>query len=343
MNELDILLYFAITVGGIEIVFFLLGALVLGYFTHFFLSSRSSFPPPAVQEPPVLAETAIQDGEDWQEKYYTLLEEKEEITGRLEESKSNEELLQMEIEELHKELDAAEKDHQKAALTVEPDQAEDYLSRLRLAQDGLKEHNKNISQLLEQIEQMKRSEQRNVDIVKTNELLQARVQELQQQLVNKENEERLIEQQDILVMEMKERLESTYSEFNTLREKMLNLESRVGQPARSFEYDELQQSHFRLTKEFDELKLRHISLLEENQRLARLLADTEEKLREANFQRQQLQKKNSFLEDLNHDMQQINEQNKKLENQLKRMSEIELMLSHLSSKKPEESEGSAGE
>ncbi len=343
MSESNMLLFLSITVGVIEIVIFLLGALVLGYFTHFFLTSRSSFPPPAVQEPPVLAETAIDDGEDWQGKYYETLEEKEQLINDLEESKSNEELLQMEIEELRKELGEAKDENEKEELTVEPDQAEDYLSRLRMAQDGLKEHNRSISQLLEQIEQMKRSEQRNVDIVKANELLQSRVQELQQQLVNKENEERLIGQQDILMMEMKDRLEGAYNEFNTLREKMLNLESRVGQPARSFEYDELQQNHFRLTKEFDELKLRHISMLEENQRLARLLADTEEKLREANFQRQQLQKKNSFLEDLNQDMQQINDQNKRLENQLKRMSEIELMLSHLSSRKPEESEDNAAE
>jgi chromosome segregation ATPase len=332
MSELNIYLA-QISVGLIEIIIFLLGAVVLGFFIHFYLSSRTSYPP-SVSEPPVLAETAIQDGEDWQAKYYELLEEKEELQNNLEEAKSNEELLSLEIEELRKQLE--ETGLNREEMPVMELEAEDYLSRLKMAQDGLKEHNRDIAALLEQLEQLKRSEQKTIDAIKANELLQARVQELQQQLINKESEEKLVQQQELLLSEMKERLDTAYSDFSSLREKLAQLESRVGHSGRSFEYDELQQSHFRLTKEFDELKLRHISLLEENQRLNRLLADTEEKLRESNFQRQQLQKKNSFLEELNHDMQQINEQNKKLENQLKRMSEIELLLSSVSSKKPEE-------
>ena len=336
MSELNIILL-QITVGVIEILIFLLGAMVLGFFTHFFLSSRSTLPA-SVSEPPVLAETAIQDGEDWQAKYYELLEEKEELQHNMDESKSNEELLAIEIEELRKELDLADSAREREALPALEDQTEDYLSGLKRAQEGLKEHNRDIAGLLEQIEQLKRSEQRTIDTIKANELLQARVQELQQQLINKESEEKLVQQQGLLLEEMKERLDTAYNDFNALREKLVQLESRMGNTGRSFEYEELQQNHFRLTKEFDELKLRHISMLEENQRVTRLLADTEEKLRESNFQRQQLQKKNSFLEELNHDMQQINEHNKKLENQLKRMSEIELLLSRVSSKKPEEGE-----
>jgi Tfp pilus assembly protein PilO len=57
------------------------------------------------------------------------------------------------------------------------------------------------------------------------------------------------------------------------------------------------------------------------------LADTEDKLREANFQRQQLQKKAVFLDELNRDLQEASEHNKKLEGQLRRISEMEAMLS----------------
>lgn len=340
MSELYMTILLQITVGVIEIVIFLIGAIVLGFFIHFFLSSRSSIMPSAMEQP-VLAETAIQDGEDWQAKYYELQEIKDEIYQDFEEAKSNEELLTIEIEELRKELDLA--DSRVAPTPALEEQAEDYLSRLKMAQEGLKEHNRDITSLLEQLEQLKRAEQKTIDTVRANELLQARVQELQQQLINKESEEKLVHQQELLLSEMKERLDMAYTDFNSLREKLLQLESRVGVPGRSFEYDELQQGHFRLTKEFDELKLRHISMLEENQRLTRLLTDTEEKLRESNFQRQQLQKKNTFLEELNTDMQQINEQNKKLENQLKRMSEIELMLSRVSSKKPDEADEQAAD
>jgi len=68
------------------------------------------------------------------------------------------------------------------------------------------------------------------------------------------------------------------------------------------------------------------------------LGDTEDKLRESNFQRQQLLKKITFLEELNRDLQQISEHNKKLENQLKRMSEIETMLARVQGKKPGKTE-----
>jgi chromosome segregation ATPase len=342
MSELYTFLLVQITVGVIEIVIFLLGAMVLGFFIHFFLSSRNTILPSAM-EPPVLAETAIQDGEDWQSKYYELLELQAQLKNDFEEAKSNAELFEIEIEELRKELDTYDSKKPEEEYPAIEQQTEDYLTRLKMAQEALKEHNRDISTLLEQIEQLKRSEQKTIDTIKANELLQAKVQELQQQLINKESEEKLVQEQEMLLGEMKDRLDNAYNDFNGLREKLLQLEGRVGQSGRSFEYDELQQNHFRLTKEFDELKLRHISLLEENQRVSRLLADTEEKLRESNFQRQQLQKKNSFLEELNTDMQQINEQNKKLENQLKRMSEIELLLSRVSSKKPEEGEEHHGE
>jgi hypothetical protein len=56
MSELYTFLLLQITVGVIEIVIFLLGAVVLGFFIHFFLSSRSSIIPPPSMEPSVLAE-----------------------------------------------------------------------------------------------------------------------------------------------------------------------------------------------------------------------------------------------------------------------------------------------
>ena len=107
---------------------------------------------------------------------------------------------------------------------------------------------------------------------------------------------------------------------------------------RQFEYDELQQNYVKLTKEFDDLKQKQQTILEENQRLSRLLTDAEDKLRESNFQRQQLNKKVTFLEELNRDMLQITEQNKKLENQLKRMSEIESLLARVSGKDTQDSD-----
>ena len=131
-----------------------------------------------------------------------------------------------------------------------------------------------------------------------------------------------------LSKEMTERLEKAYSEFNFLQERINKIHSQVIDPTkRNFEFDELEQSYFRLTKEYDELKIRHLTLMDDTQRITRALADSEEKLRDANFQKQQLTKKVIFLEELANDLQQLSGHHKKLEGQLRRISEIESLLS----------------
>ena len=131
-----------------------------------------------------------------------------------------------------------------------------------------------------------------------------------------------------LSKEMTERLEKAYSEFNFLQERINKIHSQVIDPTkRNFEFDELEQSYFRLTKEYDELKIRHLTLMDDTQRITRALADSEEKLRDANFQKQQLSKKVIFLEELANDLQQLSGHHKKLEGQLRRISEIESLLS----------------
>jgi hypothetical protein len=131
-----------------------------------------------------------------------------------------------------------------------------------------------------------------------------------------------------LSKEMTERLERAYDEFNFLQERINKIHSQVIDPSkRNFEFDELEQSYFRLTKEYDELKIKHLMLMDDTQRVTRALADSEEKLRDANFQKQQLSKKVLFLEELANDLQQLSGHHKKLEGQLRRISEIESLLS----------------
>ena len=72
--------------------------------------------------------------------------------------------------------------------------------------------------------------------------------------------------------------------------------------------------------------MKQLSMLEENQRLSRILADTEDKLRESNFQRQQYQRKVTFLEELNRDLQELTGHHKKMESQMRRIGEIEMIL-----------------
>lgn len=133
---------------------------------------------------------------------------------------------------------------------------------------------------------------------------------------------------EYLSKEMTERLEKTYEEFNFLQDRIQKLQSQVVDPQkRNLEVEELEQSYFRITKEYDELKVKHLTLMEENQRMTRTLSDTEERLRDANFQKQQLTKKVQFLEELTNDLQQLSGHHKKLEGQLRRISEIETLLS----------------
>src|SRR5690606_35090213 len=107
---------------------------------------------------------------------------------------------------------------------------------------------------------------------------------------------------EYLSKEMTERLEKAYEEFNFLQERIQKLQTQVVDPQkRNLELEELEQSYFRITKEYDELKVKHLTLMEENQRMTRTLADTEERLRDASFQKQQLGKKVQFLEELTND------------------------------------------
>jgi hypothetical protein len=329
-------------VGVMEIVVFLLGGVALGFFIHFFLVSRRTMSLKLPQpEPPIIADAAFQNTDEWRVKYYEEMEVQEKVQMQLrrelDEVRDNEELLTIEVEELHKELKRrheAQPPQQPGIVNAasQEEQSEEYLLRLQKTQEGLAEQNTQITLLLDQIELLKQTEFKHIDTLKANEELNGRLNEMLSVLMTKDARILELEQQQLLSNEMEERLQKAYEEFNALREKLLKVENLSNPPSRQFELEELQQNHFKLIREFDEYKQKHLDLLEENQRLSRLLADTEEKLRESNFQRQQLQKKVTFLEELNRDLQQISEHNKKLENQLRRMSEIEVMLARVQGK-----------
>lgn len=66
--------------------------------------------------------------------------------------------------------------------------------------------------------------------------------------------------------------------------------------------------------------------MNDNHRLRNNLETLEDKLAEANMQRQQLQKKVQFLQELNSDMQSLSDTNKKLQTEIRRIGELESML-----------------
>jgi chromosome segregation ATPase len=203
----------------------------------------------------------------------------------------------------------------------------DYLQELQDAQHHMMQYNQRMQQLLAQIEQLKQMEQKHQELVQANELLTRQMTDMRVQLVEKENEIRALRHQNRLSEEMQQRLEKVYADYNSLLDKMHKLEAHVAVSQKEgSSYAEMQDSYFKITKELDELKIKYLNLLEESQRTTRTLADVEDKLRESNFQRQQLQKKVTYLEELNQDLQQVSEHHNKLHSQMRRISEIEQLL-----------------
>jgi len=323
MNTFPLILGFQLTVRLPEIIIFLLGALILGFTTHYFWSARKTMKyevEPGNQE-------GISDNDNWKLKYYNDMDMQEklqqQLRDRLAETKENEQILGIELEELRKEMEKGPTLAQKSI-----SDSGDYLTQLRSTQENLSLHNQHISRLLEQIQLLKEAEKKYMDQLRVNEGLNRQILEVRKMLSDKDREISNIRHEQRLTVEMTERMDKAYTEYNVLQEKLQKLDNYLLQPhSKNIEYDELHESYFKLSKDFDEVKAKQISLWDENQRLSRILSDTEDKLREANFQRQQLQKKTLFLEELNKDLQDVSEHHKKLESQLRRISDMESLLS----------------
>lgn len=392
MNTLQVILGFQITLGLLEIIIFQIGAIILGFSIHFFVTSRKSMNAVQTAMPD---ESIMTEADEWRLKYYEQvdlqkkleeqvrihtednLEQEQLWSQRLIDTKTalelkaeQEYLLKHQLEETTKELgdkkrqeidlneklaeskaeleakyqqeDALnkqleEKERELESLRTIPVQSEaqaaEYLAQLATAQMSLLEHNHRIGRLLEQIDSLKESERKHLDTKQVNESLQMQLRDFRQALSNKESEIKQIRQQQLLIHELKERLEKAHDEYNDLQDKLQKLETHISKPQhRTFEYDELQQAFFEITKECDEVKMKQLSMVEENQRLSRLLADTDDKLRESNFQKQQHLRKVTFLEELNQDLQELTGHHKKFENQMRRIGEIETMLNRKSEK-----------
>ena len=342
-NEVLMILGFQLTVRLPEIIICELGALILGFTIHFFWNSRKAL---HINEPS--QNTGISEDDNWKLKYYndmdmqeraqqqlrdrlTQVQETERsLTHDLEENRSETDELREELEIVHARLSEAEAQLKPVSAATEPEQANSYLTQLRMAQEKLAEHNNSITRLLEQTRMVEESEKKTHDLLEQNQELHEQIRNTGQLLVDKEAEISHLRHQQKLAEEMGTRLDKVYEEYSTLQDKLLKLQTYLTQPYnRGTDYDELKDAYFKLGKEHDEMKLKYLSLREENQRLNRILADTEEKLKEANFQRQQYQKRSAFLEELNHDLQEISEHNKKIESQLRRVSDMESLLNKI--------------
>jgi DNA repair exonuclease SbcCD ATPase subunit len=316
----------------IEIIVLMLGAILLGITIHFFIVSRRS---PSLSD--IASKKVNKSLEEWKLRYFNDIELRDKelsmVKQRLQDSEENSNIYSIEAEEMRKLNNRlqAELDTQRKAPPVleKPEKSEkpDYFEQLRQAKSSLLEHNEKINQLLGQIDIVKESEEKKQEVLKDNEELAGQIGELKFLLSQKEKEINNVRQKEHLTKEMTSMLDSAYSEFNVLQEKIQKLESQVSSSKRlNLEFEDLKEGHYKLSRDFEEQKLKYNTIAKENEQLQEQYEETENKLREANLQRQQLQKRVAYLEELNNDMQAVADANKKLENQLKRLGELESML-----------------
>lgn len=336
-----------LSLSVLEIVLLLFGAIILGVTIHFFIASNKSLKA-ATNE--LKKDGLAQD--EWKLRYFNDIELRDKeiatLKQQLIEAEENANIYSTEAEEVvkvNRKLEAeiaamkkqlasaqAQAPAPTAAPVLEKVKPEgDYLEQLRQAQFSLLEHNQKINQLLNNIDVIKEKEEAQREILRANEELSAQINIMRQQLTEKEIEISNIRQKEHLTNEMKSMLDSTYTEFNTLQSKIQKLESQLNSSRMmNLEYEDLKEAHSKLSRDFEEYKLKINGLTIENQQLHAQLMEVEDKLREANFQRQQLQKRTAYLEELNSDLQVVSDTNKKLEAQLRRVGELESMLNVVS-------------
>ena len=320
-----------LSLSVLEISLLCFGAIILGITIHFTITSRRSLKSSMTDKDEL---NKIRD--EWKLRYFNDIESRDkELTAlreRLSEAEENLNIYSIEAEEMRRENKKllTEMSHTpKTVANVNPAATDktDYLEQLRMAQTSLRDHNEKINQLLENIDTLQEKEEQQRELLKANEELTQQLTELRAMLSDKEKEINNIKKKEVLTKEMTSMLDNAYSEFNVLQGKMQKLESQANSSKLlSMEYEDLKENHRKLTRDFEEQKVRSTNLHSEFVQLQAEHSETSEKLREANFQRQQLQKRVSHLEELNNDLQAVTDANKKLEVQLKRIGELESML-----------------
>ena len=163
------------------------------------------------------------------------------------------------------------------------------------------------------------------------EQLEKTVDELSGVIEEKDDEIKELHQEVTAGHTMATRIDEIYKEFELLQTKMAALEKQASRANNlAIELEDTKYTYEQVHKELLRKQQKLEELIEENQLLRHQMNEAEDKLSEANLQRQQLHKKVQFLTDLNSDMQSIADTNKKLQTDLRRIGELESMLNMMS-------------
>lgn len=150
-------------------------------------------------------------------------------------------------------------------------------------------------------------------------------------LEEKEAEVQRLKQQLSASQKIAGRVTEMYREFDGLQQRIAELEESAGKATElALELDDMEQAYEQAKKESARAQEKLQAAVEEASQLHQQLAETEDKLTEANQQRQQLQKRVQLLENLNAELQQVSDANLKMKNELRRIAELESLLSLVS-------------
>ncbi len=306
----------------LEIIILMLGAIGLGITIHFFIVSKKSLRQLSPQH-----NKLDQKLEEWKLRYLNDMERKEielqQMRKLVDELKDKQGSLDEENDNLRYKLERLKESKENEVPAVQSD----YIRKLEETQQGLMEQNQKIADLLKGIDILKSNSGVGEDLRQANEELLVQLEEVQLKLEAKEQEIREIRQASQVSSEMNSMLDNAYREFNLLQEKIVKLEGQVSSSQRiTLEYEDLREGSYKASRDLEEQRTRLNEMINENRELQMEISETSEKLREANFQRQQLQKRVAYLEELNQDLQSVADANRKLESQLKRIGELESLL-----------------
>lgn len=193
---------------------------------------------------------------------------------------------------------------------------------LRKMKEMLIEQQKELTKALAQLQQVEVGKS-----PKASEDLEKEIDDLNYVIDKKDAEIKSLRQQTDITKEMQSHFDELEDEVAFLQEKLSKLEEQAWQANElALKVENMQQTQQHLEKELLRKEDKLLELTAENQRLNTLLNTTEDKLQAANMQRQQLQKKVQFLEEMNNDMKQMSDTNRKLQTEIRRIAELESML-----------------
>jgi chromosome segregation ATPase len=325
----------------IELLILIAGGIMLGITIHFFIVSRK-----ALNESSPMAKQKI--NKELEERKLRYLNDIEWKNKEIDEFRKNMAKLEEENENLAIEIESLQEKNKKliaqsqvvaetkpvVPVTQAVENRSDLADQLKETQAELRSYGERIHKMIQRIEGQDDSLEKQRKLEEENEALQIEVEELTLKLEKAQVLLNSNTQKKEISAEMSSMLDNAFTEFGTLQEKINKLEGQVTSSHRiNMDFQDAQEEVVKLTRLLEEEKAKYSAVYSEKREMEEEFNETEDKLREANFQRQQMQKRISYLEELNLDLQSVAEANNKLQAQLKR--ELESMLQILSEEKQE--------